>query len=155
MQKEFTNQYTFEDLTVGDTYVIGRHQLERQEILDFGRQWDPMPFHIDEDLANASHHGGLIASGTHMLAIRIKLLQSHGTNPYVIASMGYEEVKFLLPSRPGDEVTLHGECVWKRESKSQPDRGIAKFSFTLINQKDETVLSMVDTIFILKSDALD
>lgn len=150
MVKEFTNSFGFDDIEVGDRWELGREVLDRDEVIEFAKRWDPMPMHIDEDLAKATPFGGLTASGTHLLAIRIQMLQAHGINPHVVASFGYEEVLFLKPARPGDTLTLFGECVWKRESKSQSDRGIVKFKFTLVDQHEEEVLSMLDSIMVLK-----
>ncbi|MDA0239614.1 MAG: MaoC/PaaZ C-terminal domain-containing protein [Proteobacteria bacterium] len=151
MTTEFTNGFAFGDIHVGDRWKLGRQILDRDEVIEFAKRWDPMPMHIDEELAKATPFGGLTASGTHLLAIRIQMLQAHGTNPHVVASFGYEEVRFLKPARPGDTLTLFGECVWKRESKSQPDRGIVKFKFTMVDQHEEDVLSMLDSIMVRKA----
>ena len=148
MSQNHTNEYSYDDITVGDSFRIGPHPLSAEEIIEFGKQWDPMPFHVDEELAKQSPFGGLIASGTHMLAIRIKLLQSQGINPAVVASMGYDEVKFLLPARPGHNLTLVMQCIGKRESKSRPNQGIVQFSQRLENDNGETVLSLLDTILV-------
>jgi acyl dehydratase len=148
MNKIQSNDYTYEDAIIGEPHKLGSCRLEADEIKAFAKRWDPMPFHIDEDLAAASPFGGLTASGTHLLAIRIGLLQRPGINQNVLASFGYEEVKFLQPARVGDTLTLFVECVWKRESESRPGHGMTKWRHTLENQDDEIVLSMLDTILI-------
>ena len=150
MTAPYTNSASYDEIAVGGRNRVGSYLLERDEIIEFAKRWDPMPFHIDEALAAASPHGGLIASGTHMMAIRIHLLQSGGTNPHVIASLGYEEVKFLGPGRPGDELTLYVECIWKRESESRPGTGLVKLNFEMENQAGEKLLTMIDTILIRK-----
>lgn len=154
MSLDQPNDYTYEQISVGDTFKIGEHRLDAEEIMEFGRQWDPMPFHIDEELAKQTPFNGLIASGTHMLAIRIKLLQSQGINPAVIASLGYNDVKFLLPARPGDVLALLIECLSKRESNSRPNQGIVQFRLSLENQKGETVMSMLDSVLVLTAAGL-
>lgn len=147
-----TGDYAYEDVVVGAPHQLGTYALEAEEIKSFAKRWDPMPFHIDEDLAAASPFGGLTASGTHLLAIRIALIHEQGINPHVIASLGYEEVKFLNPARPGDKLTLFVECIWKRESASRPGQGLTRWQHTLENQDGETVLSMLDTILIRKAE---
>ena len=97
--------------------------------------------------------GGLIASGSHLIAIRIKLIQSDGINPYVIAAMGWDEVRFIRPGRPGDHLTLFSECTGKRSSKSKPDLGIVNNYYELINQIGEVTMSMKDTLFMRKREA--
>tara|TARA_B100000315_G_scaffold104284_1_gene95528 strand:- start:953 stop:1426 length:474 start_codon:yes stop_codon:yes gene_type:complete len=140
----------YEDFKVGQKLELGTHQLGRDEIIEFAKEWDPMPFHIDEKAGEESPHGGLIASGSHLIAIRIKLIQSDGINPYVIAAMGWDEVRFLRPGRPDDLLTLISECLEKRSSKSKPDRGIVRSSYELINQNSETTMSMTDTLLVRK-----
>ncbi|MAF48488.1 MAG: MaoC/PaaZ C-terminal domain-containing protein [Rhodospirillales bacterium] len=140
----------YQDLVPGDKHAFGSYRLDSAEIKEFAARWDPMPVHVDEAAAKASLFGGLTACGTHLLAIRVHLIQAHGVNPYVIASLGYE-VKFLKPARSGDLLTLYVECASKRESKSRPGTGIVQLSCTLNNQADETVLSMMDTLMIKKS----
>lgn len=148
------NDFYYEDIEIGAVRRLGEHHVSREEILEFGNAWDPMDFHIDEQKAEASPHGALITAGTHMLAIRIKLLHSAGVNRKVLASGGFEEVRFRKPLYAGETVHLTVECVEKRLSQSKPDLGIAKMHMELVNQKGETVLSMLDTIFIsLKPDS--
>ena len=148
MSKIQSNDYTYDDAVIGERHKLGSYRLEADEIKAFAKRWDPMPFHIDEDLAAASPFSGLTASGTHVLAIRISLIHGPGINDNVIASFGYEEVKFLQPARVGDTLTLFIECVWKRESESRPGHGMTKWRHTLENQNGEEVLTMLDTILI-------
>jgi len=143
----------YEDFEVGHKLELGVHRLGRDEIIEFAKEWDPMPFHIDEQAAVESPHRGLIASGSHLIAIRIKLIQSDGINPYVIAAMGWDEIRFIRPGRPDDLLTLYSECIEKRTSKSKPDRGIVKCSYELINQHGETTMSMSDTLLVRKRNA--
>lgn len=145
--------YSYQDLIPGSTYTIGAYRLEPEEIKDYARRWDPMPFHIDEDLAKASMYGGLTACGNHLMAIRIHLLQSQGVNPNVLASFGYDEVRFRKAAYSGEVLSLTFECGSKRLSESRPNCGIVKLNFTLDNQDGDTVLSMIDTI--LMRDAVD
>ena len=144
----FLASYSYRDLITGVQHKIGSYRLEAGEIKNYARRWDPMPFHIDEELARASMYGGLTACGNHLMAIRIHLLQSQGVNPNVLASFGYDEVRFLKAAYAGDVLSLTVECVSKRLSKSRPDTGIAQLICTLYNQNDVTVLSMKDTILI-------
>lgn len=144
----FLASYRYQDISPGSTYTIGAYRLEPGEIKDYARRWDPMPFHIDEDLAKASMYGGLTACGNHLMAIRIHLLQSQGVNPNVLASFGYDEVRFRKAAYAGEVLSLTLECASKRLSESRPNCGIVKLNFTLDNQDGETVLSMIDTILM-------
>jgi len=105
MKAPFIAVCTYDDLVPGEKHAVGSYRLEGDEIKEFAGRWDPMPFHVDEAAAKESMFGGLTACGTHLLAIRIHLIQRHGVNPYVIASLGYDRVKFLKPARSGDLLT--------------------------------------------------
>ena len=154
MTVRLKNTETYEEFVVGNRYEIGSYQLTKDEIMEFARRWDPMPFHIDEEAAAASQHGGIIACGSHLMALRVYLIQRNGTNPNVVASGGYDQVRFLQPARAGETLTLFGECKEKRESRSKPDRGVVTIELTLKNQDGEPVLSMLDTIIVYKAGAL-
>ena len=144
----FLASYSYQDLVLGEQHKLGSYLLEPGEMVDYAQRWDPMPFHINEDLAKASMYGGLTACGNHLMAIRIHLLQSLGVNPNVLASFGYDEVRFLKAAYAGDVLSLTVECVSKRLSESRPGHGIAQFRCSLDNQDGEIVLSMMDTILI-------
>ncbi|MGA7324279.1 MAG: hypothetical protein WBX25_07320 [Rhodomicrobium sp.] len=48
--------------------------MEETESLDFGRRYDPHPFHTDGGIGAASPYGGLIASGWHVCAVMMRML---------------------------------------------------------------------------------
>ena len=101
------NDYYFEDIEDTGRIPRGEYLLTKKIILDFANQWDPMLFHIDEEFAKSTLHGGLIAPGTLLMAIRIRLLHSGGINRRVLASVGFENVRFVKPAYVGDRLTLN------------------------------------------------
>ena len=138
----------FEDIEVGTTMRAGSYRVDAQEILEFGRKWDPLPTHTDIEAATRSPFGGLIASGAHTVAIRTLLLHRLPTKEAVIATGQWDEVRFHQPVRPGDELSLEVTWTAKRESASKPDRGIVSAEMKMLNQKNEVVLSQRNTIFM-------
>jgi acyl dehydratase len=140
----------YEDYEIGKKITLGNHFLSSEEIIEFASKWDPVPFHIDEQAGVKSVHGGLIAAGAHMIAIRIKLIQDQGISPYVIATMGWDEVRFIQPGRAGDTLTLTFECIEKRLSKSKPGCGVVQMYFEMINQDNILVFTIKDTILVRK-----
>jgi len=64
----------WEDFKVGDSIELGRHTFTEEEMLDFGRRFDPQPFHADPAAAKESFFGGLIASGWLTCAIGMRLM---------------------------------------------------------------------------------
>jgi acyl dehydratase len=133
----------WEDFKVGDAVVMGRHTFTEQEIIAFGREFDPQPFHIDAAAAQAGPYGGLIASGWQVCAVGMRLLiekfmnqtDSHG-------SPGVEKVRWLKPVRPGDTLEYRTTVVESRASASRPHVGLVKHRWDAVNQSGETVLTL-------------
>jgi acyl dehydratase len=136
----------YEDLVPGTELVSAPHKVDRDELIQFARTWDPVPFHIDEG-AGQEAFGSVTAPGLYMLAIKQRLIHTLPQHQ-IIASLGYDEVRFHLPMRPGDTIRLKELCVERRESRSKPDRGIVSLKFSLLNERDEIVMSHFDTILI-------
>ncbi len=138
----------FEDLDVGYESVVGEYRLTEEEVIDFARRWDPQPFHVDAAAARDSIYGGLTASSLHLFAICTRLFFDHADRIVVLAMLGKDEVRFPNAARPGDVLTYRTECVERRPSRSQPDRGIVTLEDTLANEKGETVLSQKVTLLV-------
>ena len=143
----------FEDVAVGQTMSAGPYHVTRDEMVAYAEKWDPFPFHVDEAAGRQSIHGGLIASGEYTMAVKQALIHRLGANLALIASVGYDELRYLGPVRPDDRLTLSMECTDKRPSRSKPDRGIVKYRVTLTNQDDQPVLSYIDIILLAKRPA--
>ena len=131
----------FEDIELNaPRYSPNGHTVSAEEIITFAKQWDPMPFHIDEEIARQSPIGKLFASSAHTISIGIKL--SHDMmekDIAVIAGLRWNDLRFPLPVCAGDTLRLQSEIIEKRESRSKPDRGMITSLNTLINQNDEVV----------------
>ncbi len=107
-------------------------------IIDFARQWDPQPFHVDAEFAKGWTFGGLIASGLHTMSITLRLWLDQGIlRACSLGSPGLGEVTFPRPVRPGDTLRVATEVVQLRQSSSKPDRGIIRIRQATLNQRDE------------------
>jgi len=141
----------FEDLKEGDRHSFGPRVLTREEIISFGRDWDPQPFHIDEAAAARSPFGGLIASGWQTAALTMRLvvdgLLADSTS---MGSPGLDELKWLKPVRPGDALSVELTLSEVTPSRSKPDRGSVKVSYRCTNQTGEVVMTMVARILFLR-----
>jgi acyl dehydratase len=84
----------FEDYEIGKQITAGEHLVTSEEMLDFARRWDPQPFHTDERKAEQSVFRGLTASGAHIFAISVLLTHQFEPKPAVLASLGYDELRF-------------------------------------------------------------
>ena len=138
----------FEDVPVGDRTVGPTVTVGPDEMVAFAKIWDPLPIHVDEAVGKAVF-GSLTAAGIYILALKQRMI--HDT-PFagggVIASLGYDELRFHEPLRPGDRVTLAIDWLEKRISKSKPDRGVVQVRLSLVNQSDTTVMSHLDTVLM-------
>jgi acyl dehydratase len=145
----------FEDITFDDVRLSSSVRFERDEIIAFARQWDPLPVHLDDAAAHAAGFFGVTASGTHMLAVKQRLLHEFGLGSTVIASFGSDEVRYHAPAYPGDEVRLHFRWLDKRQSRSRPDQGIARHSSELKLPDGKLLLSIIETILIRRRTSWD
>jgi acyl dehydratase len=138
----------FEDLEVGDTRKAGPYFVSKDEIIQFAKQFDPRPFHIDEEAAGRSVFGGLSASAGHTFAIFIFLTGKYQPPFRALAGLGYDELRLPNAVRPGDNLYLESTTLEKRESKSRPDRGIVRGQSLLRNEKGDTVLQCVSSVLV-------
>ena len=134
----------FEDFSVGQSLELGGYTVTREEILAFARQFDPQPFHTDEERAKTSLYGGLIASGWHTAAIFMRLLVDGLLNETAsMGSPGVDELRWLLPVRPGD--TLGARFIVRETlpSARHLDRGTIVSQCEVRNQRDEVVMRTI------------
>ena len=132
-----------EDYQRGAVYVYGPARVTEAEIVDFARAYDPQSFHTDPVAAATGPFGGLVASGLHSLAIAGRLFVGTflpGTGS--LGSPGFDEVRFLRPVRPDDELRLRVTVLESRRSRSKPDRGLVRTGWELLNQDGDIVLTL-------------
>jgi len=134
-----TKQYR-EDCAAGQVYRSNRLQVDRGQILAFASQFDPQPYHLDEELARKSVFKGLAASGWHTAAVTMRLLVESDFQPADgILGVGLEELSWPRPVRPGDELRVESEVLEVRPSKVRTDRGVIRVRTTTFNQNGQPV----------------
>lgn len=141
----------FDDFHTGERFTSRGVTLTESAILDFALQYDPQRFHIDVEAARESPYGGLIASGFQTLALGFRMFLQLGMLDHSsIGSPGMDEMRWVAPVRPGDTLRTEGEVLEMRPSSSKPDRGIIVMGMRIVNQRDETVMTMKTTLFVLR-----
>ena len=136
----------WEDLKDGGRVEIGSHTFTEQEIIDFARQFDPQPFHVDPEAAKSSFFKGLIASGWHTCAIAMRLAVDRAlAGSESFASPGLAYVKWRHPVRAGDRLTLRAIVIEARRSESRPTLGILRWRWQLFNAHAAEVLDLEAT----------
>ena len=133
----------FEDVQVGETRRFGRYAVTRDEIVEYARQFDPQPFHLDEAAAARSIFGGLIASGWHTGAMFIRMICEHAIpGTAATGALGFDDLRWLKPVRPGDTLTARAEVLAAWPSRTKPI-GFVRSRVEMRNQEREVVLSLV------------
>jgi acyl dehydratase len=150
----------FEDLRVGTRKEVGSHTFTADEIKAFAREFDPQPFHLDEEAAARSHFGALCASGWHTAALCLRhvVLARHReqverrrrgepvarTGP----SPGLRDLKWPRPVYVGDTITFAQEIVELRTVANRPEGGLRIARLTGMNQRGEVVYSVLSSTFV-------
>jgi acyl dehydratase len=145
-----------EDYAVGQKFRSGRLRIDKERIKAFGAEFDPQPFHLDEDAARNTIFGGLAASGWHTAAVTMRLLVESDLKPAGgIVGAGADEFRWPRPVRPGDELRIESEVIEVRPSKSRPDHGLIKVRTTTLNQNDEAVQIVVANLLVPRRSPLE
>ncbi len=150
----------FDEIEVGEIYALGRHSFGADEIKGFARRFDPQPFHLDEQAAEASHFGALCASGWHTASCWMRLMVEYWRRSTegarargepiaaVGPALGFRELKWLKPVYVGDTIEYQSEVIETRASDSRPGFGLISIRASGVNQNGEPVISFVSTTFI-------
>jgi acyl dehydratase len=136
-------QRFFEDYPVGETASFGDYAITEAQIVDFATRYDPQVFHLDPVAARDSAFGGLVASGWMTASVAMRMLVDHYISPISgMGSPGVDDLRWLKPVRPGDRLRMQVTVMAARRSQSKPDRGVVHFLQQVINQNDETVMTL-------------
>lgn len=145
---------TLDDLAVGQVFHSGLHHVDAAQIKSFASDFDPQPFHLDEESAEKTMFGGLAASGWMTAAITMRLLVS--SVPIVGGVVGAEvEIKWPRPTRPGDTLRVESEVLEIIPSRSHPDRGMVIVRSITINQEGHPVQILVSKLVVPRKSRKD
>jgi len=134
----------FEDFKAGDRFESASLTISERLILEYARFYDPQVFHTDPEAAKATVYGGLIASGLQTIGIAFKLFFETGVlSACSLGSPGLDEIRWKAPVRPGDTLRVVAEILEARPSSSKPDRGLVRILYTMLNQRGETVTTLI------------
>ncbi len=133
----------FEDFEPGAVFELGERTLTKEEMVAFAREYDPQPFHVDEEAAKKSAFGGLIASGWHTGSVFMRLYaDALLSRAAAMGSPGVEELRWLKPVRPGDTLRARLTVLDVTPSSRNPKRGTVHLLSEVENQRGETVMTM-------------
>ena len=142
---------TFEDFPPGHFGTFGPRRVTREEILAFATEFDPQPMHLDEQAAKRTMLKGLAASGWHLCSIMMRMMcDGYIGRTASLGSPGVNEVRWLAPLRPGDDITLDVEVTEARISRSRPETGIVTFKTLARNAAGQALCEMVSPIIVAR-----
>ena len=143
----------FEDLCVGEVikHSLGRTITEMDNVLFTTLTMNTQPLHLNEDFASTqSQFGQRVVNGIFTLGLAVGLSVAELTEGTIVANMGYDKVRHPHPVFHGDTLYVETEVLDKRESRSNPQVGIARFRHTGRNQNGVEVIQFERTVMVLK-----
>jgi acyl dehydratase len=142
-----------DDLQIGQRFTSGSYVMDAARIKDFAAEFDPQPFHLDEEAAQTSLFKGLAASGWHTAAVAMRLLVTGGL-PFANGIIGFGgEISWPRPTRPGDTLRVESEVIEITPSRSKPNQATVTVRSSTLNQKGEIVCQVTAKLLAFKRTA--
>ena len=139
----------FEDFPPGPFGSFGPRHVTREEMLDFAAEFDPQPMHLDEEAASRSMLQGLAGSGWHLCSIIMRMMfDGFIGRTASLGSPGVNELRWLAPFRPGDDIMLDVDVVGARVSRSRPTTGLVMLKAVASNASGHALCEMVSPIIV-------
>jgi acyl dehydratase len=139
----------FEDYLPGAVHEFGSIPVDEQEVIEFGRRYVPLSYHVDKEAAKKSIYGGVIASGWHTASLMMRVYsENYPSQVANLGSPGGDELRWDKPVFPGDVLSVRATVLETRRSESRFDRGIVRTFIEVLNQKREVVMSMKMVNFV-------
>jgi|KBSSwiStaDraftv2_1062776.scaffolds.fasta_scaffold1601135_1 acyl dehydratase len=147
-QKSESPRLYLEDFAVGQVYAAGPIPVSAEAVKAYARQFDPQPFHTDEELARSTFFQGLVASGWHTASLTMSLVVQAFPIAGGVIGGGVDELRWPKPLRPGDELRLEGGIVEVRPSRSKPGQGLVRVRTTTLNRAGKAVQIMIANLVV-------
>lgn len=143
------NTRYFEDISVGETHEFGGRTVTKTEILQFAEKYDPQPFHLDEEAAESSVFGELVASGWHTVCLFNRMLVDGFIRETAnLGGRGANDLQWQRPLKPGTTVSGRIEVLSKVASERHDDRGYITYGFSALDEQDRELLTMTADLLV-------
>ncbi|MDI7860874.1 MaoC family dehydratase [Rhizobiaceae bacterium n13] len=130
----------YEDFAPGRSFALGPRQVTTEEIIEFAREFDPQPMHLDEEAGKRSILGGLAASGWHTSAMFMRMMiDSYLLRSHSEGAPGVDFMEWKKPVLAGDTLGGSSTVLESRPLRSRPGIGVVKFRHEVTNQHGEVV----------------
>ena len=144
------NDLYFEDFTVGRIFETDKRTISQVEIIDFGNQFAPLPYHTDPEAAKDYMFGELVAAGFHTCSISFGLFIEAGVfSSCAMGSPGFDTLRWKKPVHPGDTLQVTAKVTEASPARDESGRNLIKLLFTASNQNGEPVLEMHTKHFVM------
>lgn len=142
----------YDELEVGTRikHELGRTVTEADNVLFSSLTMNTQPLHINEDFAAKTQFGQRLVNGIFTLGLVVGISVSDLTQGTIVANLGYENVVHPHPLFHGDTIYVETEIISKRESKSNPERGIITMKHIGRNQKGDICIEVTRSALFLK-----
>lgn len=140
------------DIEIGDTYSFGDRTISKDEIIEFAEQYDPQTYHVDEEAAEDSLFGELIASGWHTASLCMREFVENVADEAWLGARGIDDLRWIKPVTPGDTLSMTVEIVDKRPLEDDPTVGHVDTRLTAYNQDDEAVITWIGLGIVARRD---
>lgn len=135
-------QRFWEDIEDGETLPLGNATMSREEIVAFASEFDPQPFHLDDEAARGTLLGGQAASGWHTCVVVMDLVEkAMHEHALALQAPGAEEIRWRKPVRPDDILTGHVVLSSKSKCACSSSSGSCSAAIEVFNQCAELVVS--------------
>ena len=147
-------QLYWEDFAKGRVFEHGPRRMPCDEMMAFAAEFDPQPMHLDEVAARETMLGGLAASGWYLCCILMRMcVDAFVDRSSSMGAPGVEEVKWLKPVRPDDQLSLRATVLETRASKSRPDMGLVRFEFALFDAQGRHAVTLITSMMMGRRNA--
>ena len=141
----------FDELEVGMKFKhAGRTITEMDNVLFSALTMNTQPLHVNEDFASRTEFGQRLVNGVFTFGLVVGLTVPELTEGTIVANLGYDKVVHPNPVFHGDTIYVETEVIEKRESRSQPDRGIIRLKHTGRKPDGTVVVELERTVLFLK-----
>ncbi len=145
-------RYYWEDFQPGSEADVGTHRITRDEIVAFAKDYDPQPFHLDEELAKDTFLGQLCASGWHIMTIFSQIIYlGYENQTALIDAPHIEECRWLKPVFPDDQLTVRRICL---QAVAEGQHGKCQFRWDIFDQNGVQKTQITGWSKIKKREAL-
>ncbi len=139
----------FDDIKLNTEIALAPVLIEKEKMLSFARIYDNVPLHTDEEYAQNTHFGKLIAPGVmSFMAVWAKYLEVDLFGEELLAGKS-TKIEWLKPVFADDVLT--GVCVVTKLTPRNSKNGIVELTFTVRNQNGDVVLTDVTEAIVKRN----